>query len=108
MTTDSTSATNAASPLGSASSEGLGVLLAYEMDDMPTIYAATSAVHAANLYAEETGELPDDGYPRELSAAELDAPQAETDEDERPTGEMTSIRAWLAAAGEGFLCGRAD
>lgn len=99
----------AAQPLDLASTEGLGVLLAYEMDDMPTIYAATSAVHAANLYAEDTGELPGEGYPRELSDAELDAPQAETDEDERPTGETTSIRAWLAeAAFAGFLCGRAD
>jgi hypothetical protein len=90
-------------------SEGLGVLLAYQVDDMPTIYAATSAVHAANLYAEDTGSLPGEGYPRELSPKELDAPQAETDEDERPTGETTSIREWLAnAAFAGFLCGSAD
>lgn len=91
---------------GRGLSERLGVLRAYEMDDEPTIYAATSAVHAANLYAEVDGELPEDGYPRELEAAELDAEHPDTDEDERLTGGTTTIRKMLAAATEpGFLCG---
>lgn len=86
---------------------GVEPLLAYEMDDEPTIYAATSAVHAANLYAEDTGELPEPPYPRELSAAELDAPHATCDpHDGSLTGEVGTIRQWLAAqAGPGFLCG---
>lgn len=79
---------------------------AYAMDDEPTIYAADSAEEASRLYG-ETGALPlEDGYPRELTAEELDAEQLEYDENEEPTGESTTIRRWLEAATEpGYLCG---
>jgi hypothetical protein len=79
---------------------------AYEMDDEPTIYAADSAMVASALYTLESGERLEDGYPRELTDAELDAERPDYDEDERPTGEATTIRRWLEAATEpGYLCG---
>lgn len=43
---------------------------------------------------------------RELLDAALDEPQPEIDENEEFTGEMSSIRNWLAECPEpGFLCG---
>lgn len=64
------------------------------------LYAAESAEHAAVIYAEMTGEAPDpDDEPCELSDAELDAPTPEFDEDERQTGEMTSVRQMLVESG---------
>lgn len=71
------------------------------------LYAAESAEQAAALYKEMTGESPEDGYPRELTDAELDTPQPEFDEDERKTGNMTSVRQMLAEHGKepGWLAG---
>lgn len=81
-------------------------LHAFEVDDERTIYAATSAIHAANLYTEDTGNRVERGYPRQLSEAELDTPRAELDEDERLTGRTTTIRQWLVqAAVAGYLGG---
>lgn len=78
---------------------------AYEMDDC-SIYAAESEAEAIRIYTEDCGEQLDPGYPRELTDEELDKPQPETDEDERPTGRMTSIRKWLQEqTWPGFLCG---
>lgn len=79
---------------------------AYELDDEPTIYAANSAEEAATLYLlEGEGEL-GCGYPRELTNDELDEPILDYDENERPTGEITTIRCWLDAATEpGYICG---
>jgi len=80
---------------------------AYEMDDEPTYYAAKSAEEATQIYTEDSGEPVEDGYPRMLTDAELDAPRADYDENERPTGETTSIRYWLAeTTAPGFLAGR--
>ena len=79
---------------------------AYEMDDEPTIYAANRAREAAMLYHTPGGEPLEDGFPRELTDAELDAERPDYDEDERPTGEATTIRRWLESATEpGYLCG---
>lgn len=71
------------------------------------LYAAESAEQAAQLCREQTGEPCDDGYPRELTDAELDAPQPEFDEDERETGGTTSVRQMLAEHGDepGWLAG---
>jgi hypothetical protein len=82
---------------------------AYHVDDM-TIFAAESAEQAAQLYEAETGEPCEAGeYPRQLTDSELDRPQLDRDEDERPTGATTTIRSWLAAQAEpGFLCASAD
>lgn len=80
-------------------------LKAFYVDDMPTIYAAESIEHAAELYETDCGEAPADGYPYQASEQELDMPVPETDEDELPTGVMTTMRAWLAEAEPGFLCG---
>ena len=82
------------------------MMKAYEMDDEPTTYAANSAEEAVALYAQDSGEPVEEGYPRELTDAELDADQADYDDDERPTGMTTTIRRWLEAATEpGYLCG---
>ncbi len=79
---------------------------AYEMDDEPTIYAAHDDVAAAMIYILDGGEEPQEGYPRELTAEELDKEIPDYDEDERPTGETTTIRRMLELATEpGFLCG---
>ncbi len=80
-------------------------LKAFYVDDMPTIYAAESVEHAAELHEADCGEAPADGYPYQASEQELDMPVPETDEDEQPTGVMTTMRAWLAEAEPGFLCG---
>ncbi|CAM5532365.1 hypothetical protein TMEC54S_00282 [Thauera mechernichensis] len=80
---------------------------AYEMDDEPTIYAAAGEAEAVRLYIEHAGPdlLDREYYPRELTEEELDSPQPELDEDERPTGRTVSIRKWLAEATEpGWLC----
>jgi hypothetical protein len=81
---------------------------AYHVDDM-TIVAAESAEQAAQLYEAETGEPCEPGeYPRQPTDSELDRPQLDRDEDERP-GATTTIRSWLAAQAEpGFLCASAD
>jgi len=79
---------------------------AYEMDDEPTIYAAHDADAAAMIYILDGGEEPQDGYPRELTDEELDRERPDYDEDERQTGETTTIRRWLEVATEpGFLGG---
>ncbi|HGM5119933.1 TPA: hypothetical protein ACKPZZ_002138 [Stenotrophomonas maltophilia] len=80
-------------------------LKAFYVDDMPTIYAAATPEEAARLYEEDVGDPCDDGYPREVSAAELDQSIPEFGEDEQPTGEMTTMRVWLEEASPGFLCG---
>lgn len=55
---------------------------------------------------EDTEIMPDEGYPVEVSDAVLDRPMQDYDEDERPTGAMTTIRTWLnAAAKPGYLAG---
>ena len=81
-------------------------LKVYACDDSE-LYAAESAEQAAALYTETTGEPTEDGYPRELMDAELDTPQPEFDEDERRTGNMTSVRQMLAEHGDepGWLAG---
>lgn len=75
--------------------------------DESDLYAATTAEQAAALYEELYGVRPEAGYPRELTDAELDAPQPEFDEDERQTGNMTSVRQMLADHGNepGWLAG---
>ena len=79
---------------------------AYEMDDEPTIYAADSAWDAARGYVADSGERLEAGYPRLLTPAELDREMPDFDEDERPTGETTTIRRMLEdAKGPGYLCG---
>lgn len=76
------------------------MLKVYQCDDSD-LYAAESAEQAAELYKDMTGEKPDDGYPRELTDEELDAPQPEFDENENRTGGTTSVRQMLAEHGDG-------
>ncbi|HET6631566.1 MAG TPA: hypothetical protein VFG73_02505 [Rhodanobacteraceae bacterium] len=66
------------------------------------LYAARDLAHAREVIAEYTT---DDA--RELSEAELDAPQPEFDEDERETGGTTTVRQMLAEHGDepGWLAG---
>ncbi|WP_099473379.1 hypothetical protein [Stenotrophomonas maltophilia] len=80
-------------------------LKAFYVDDMPTIYAAATPEEAARLYEEDVGDACGEGYPHEVSAAELDRSIPEFGEDEQPTGEMTTMRTWLEEASPGFLCG---
>lgn len=81
-------------------------LKVYACDDCD-LYAAESIEQAAQLYREQVGDDPGDGYPRELDDAELDAPQPEFDEDEQLTGGTTSVRQMLAEHGDepGWLAG---
>jgi len=79
---------------------------AYEMDDEPTIYAATTASQAVRAYVSDSDEKLEAGYPRLLTDAELDAEHPDYDENERPTGGTTTIRKILEAATEpGYICG---
>lgn len=82
------------------------LLKAYQCTDSD-IYAAINAAQAAELLADMTDEQPEDGYPVELTDAQLDVQYPAFDENEQPTGEMTSIRQMLAEHGEepGWLCG---
>lgn len=82
------------------------MLKAYYCDDCD-IYAAKSAEQASQLYEEMVGGPPDEDYPRELTDAELDAPQPEFNEDEQRTGGVTSIRQMLSEHGDepGWLAG---
>lgn len=72
-------------------------LKAYAVGDMD-IYAATSADEALNLANEDHGgEFPtfDVEDVIELSDSDLDKEYPEIDEDEVPTGGVTTIRLWL-------------
>ncbi len=82
------------------------MLKVYACDDSD-LYAAESAEQARLLYLGQTGEEPEDGYPRELTDEELDAPQPEFDENEARTGGTTSVRQMLAEHGDepGWLAG---
>ena len=81
-------------------------LKAYQCDDSD-VYAAENINQAAALYEEMAGEPPEDGYPQELSERALDVQYPEFDENETPTGAMTSIRQMLADLNgtAGWLCG---
>lgn len=79
------------------SEKAMHELTAYQVDD-ETVYVAIDAEH---LYEQDTGvacEEPE--YPKALSDAELDAAIPELDEDERPTGRSTCLRAFLLEATE--------
>lgn len=79
---------------------------AYRMDDENTIYAARDMEEAIRVYMEDTEIMPDEGYPVELSDDTLDLEIPDYDENERPTGGTTTIRAWLDAAQKpGYLAG---
>ena len=69
------------------------------------LWAAETAEQAKQDYERETGEECIDGYPQELTDAELDAELPEFDEDEAQTGGKTSVRQMLSefAYGVGFL-----
>lgn len=83
------------------------MLKAFACDDSD-LYAAENAEQAAALYRECSGEGTEDGYPRELTDAELDIRYPAFDEDERPIeGQTTSVREMLAEHGDepGWLAG---
>lgn len=67
---------------------------AFWMDE-ETVWAADTLDDAKIDYATETGEVADEDFVRELSDEELDRLIPETDEDERPTGAMTTLRRYL-------------
>lgn len=83
-------------------------LKVFQCDDSD-MYAAESAEQAEALWHDMVGDEPiDEGYPRELTDAELDVRYPAFDEDERPIeGETTSIREMLAEHGDepGWLAG---
>lgn len=68
---------------------------AYQMDDYD-VWAANSIEEAVSDYERETGGKVDPEEVRQLTDAELDADIPEFDENEQPTGKMTTIRSWLA------------
>lgn len=82
------------------------MLKAFYVND-EELWCANSAEEAAADYLEETGEHCEDGYPRELTDAELDAEQPEFDENEERTGGTTSVRKMLEEHGDepGWLAG---
>ncbi len=72
--------------------------------DEDTIYAATSADEARQLFEHETGVICDvECFPKELTARELDARRPDFDADDRPTGTDFTVRALLASHGEAGL-----
>ncbi|KAF1045652.1 hypothetical protein [Xylophilus sp.] len=83
-----------------------GLLKAFYCNESE-VYAATNAEHAAELMDDLTGAKPSAGYPEELTDAQLNVQYPAFDENEQPTGEMTSIRQMLAEHGDepGWLCG---
>lgn len=85
----------------------MSALKAFMLDDYGMIYAAIDEDHATQLFESDSGELPDDGYPREMTEAELDAEHPDYDEDEMPTGGTITLREILAEHphGPGYLCG---
>lgn len=67
-------------------------------------WAANSEAEARASYKQETGEDVDDDVFTELSDVELDREFLDTDENERPTGDMTTFRRLLDTMTEpGFL-----
>lgn len=82
------------------------MLKAFRCTDMD-LYAAADATQCAKLYEEHCGDKLEDGYPEELTDAELDASQPEFNEDGERTGGTTSIRQMLAEHGDepGWLAG---
>lgn len=72
--------------------------------DVYAAYDAFGALKAANDMTGE-GEFNIDEV-MELTDYELDVQYPEFDEDERPTGSMTTIRIWLSeTVTPGWLCG---
>ena len=59
-------------------------------------YVAESAEQAKELAEADMREPLEDGYPEELTDEQLDEDQPEFDEDERQTGNSTTIRKMLA------------
>lgn len=81
------------------------VLKAFQMSD-EEIYAAASSGLAVAAYVEDTGVLPEMHDVRELTDHELDREIPEYDENEAPTGQMTTLRRYLnEMTGPGFLAG---
>lgn len=79
------------------------MLKAFHVSD-EELWAAETAEQAAADYEHETGEKCEDGYPHELTVAELNAEQPEFDEDENETGGKTSVQQMLLEMAEpGFL-----
>lgn len=77
-------------------------LKVYHVDET-TLFAARSAEHAAELFAEWTGDDVDVASVEEASNEFLDKPIPEFDENEMPTGRTTTVRSWLKDAEPGFL-----
>lgn len=94
-------------PTNSNSIENRPLLKAYEMDDEGTIYAGESFDEVIKSYLDDFGTMEHNvDYPRELTDSELDLDIEDRDENEMPTGEITSIRKWLnQKTVAGFLCG---
>lgn len=62
------------------------------------VYAATDADEAARRWFADDGIQVGPGFPEEITAEELDVEFPEFDENECPTGRVTSIRKILAEA----------
>jgi hypothetical protein len=81
----------------------MNTLKAFQVDYC-TWYAAETAEQAAEVYSADTGEACVDGYPTEVTDEMMDHPTPDFDENEMPTGKMTTMRAYLAeATAPGFL-----
>ena len=76
---------------------------------MRRLTLALKAICRDCLWTGETApaasRCPSCGGMRLVCDAELDQQVPESDENEQPTGVMTSMRAWLEDATPGFLCG---
>ena len=78
---------------------------AFQLTD-EEIWAANSLEEAITDYEKTTGVNIDPDDVNELSDTLLDKPVPEYDDDENPTGQMTTLRAWLNDMTEpGFLAG---
>ena len=79
---------------------------AYWVNDEAEVYAAHSCNDAIASYLIATGEMPAEGFPVALTDTELDREYQEMDENEKLTGNTTTIRTYLAeATHSGYLCG---
>lgn len=81
-------------------------LKAFYVDEMLTIFAASSIDEAKNLWEDMHGEEISKGYPCELDDYDLDVARPDFDDNGEPTGKMTTIRSWIEEKSEaGWLCG---
>jgi hypothetical protein len=76
----------------------------YQVDDLPTYYAANSVEEVIRVHFDDCGEKIGEGYPVLVEGADLDRKVLDVDEEGDPKGRVTSLRELASAADKpGFL-----